>query len=548
MSDVDDARVRMRSLADGGGVLFEQRAPGPVTPAVSADGRLVAVCPQGRAPQVWDTARHRTLSGPWQRTSGLCDEAERTALVFGGADGDRLAALSESGATVWDTAAGREIAHLDEPGAQRAAFNADGTFLATAGGEEIRVWRLSDPAAPVFRHPLNNQHLNGLAWDQARRTTLRYLEGGAVHCLELGRAVTPAWRAHPLTAVRVSPDARTYATAELTGNRYRFQLRATSDGALLRTLPAPTVPTDPEDTPALLAFSPDGKALSYGVPAAGKEAAPQRFTVWDLSHDRARATLDLTTPESAAPVAALALGPEGRTLYAARVPVLGGPVDEAWDTDTGRRTTDLTGLDSTHLAVHPDGELLVGDNRIARLPAGQSTGTTTGRVTGEGLVQGEQIGALAFAADGSRLAAGDRTGRVALWNGELSHRTGILRNVFPAPLGEEPEAVSALAVSPDGSTLAVGGTAGTLQLWDIATQQPLGGPLTTPGETIDTLAFTTDSDTLYAGSAHVPLQRYAVDPARAATRVCERAGEGADLSRGQWRTYVPEVAYRRVCG
>ncbi|KKD02099.1 WD40 repeat domain-containing protein, partial [Streptomyces sp. WM6386] len=116
-----------------------------------------------------------------------------------------------------------------------------------------------------------------------------------------------------------------------------------------------------------------------------------------------------------------------------------------------------------------------------------------------------------------------------------------------APLGEVPEAVSALAVSPDGATLAVGGTTGTLQLWDIATQQPLGGPLTTPGEVISSLAFTTDSGTLYAGSPHVPLQRYAVDPERAATQVCARAGTGANLSREQWRTHVPGVAYRRVC-
>ncbi len=552
VGDIDDDRVRVRSVTDGG-VLFEERvAGGLVTPAVSADGRLVAVCPAGGSPRIRDIAHHRTLSGPWERTRGLCDEAAATALVFG-AGGDRLAALSASGVTVWDTASAREVAHLAEPGAQRAAFTPDGAFLATSDSAEIRVWRLSDPAAPVFRHPLNNQHLYGISWDPTSRTTLRYLEGGAVHCLELGQAVTPAWRPDPLTAVRVSPDARTYATAQLVGGRYRFELRATSDGRLLRALPAPPTPVSadpaepviPEHMVALLAFSPDGHALSYGVSAPGREAAPQRFTVWDLARDRARATLDLATPESAAPVVALALGPGGSTLYAARIPVLGDPTDEAWNTATGHRTTVLTGLSSTHLAVRPDGGLLVGDNRTASL----STNSTAAKVTRKGLVQGEQIGALAFAADGSHLAAGDLTGRVALWDGELSGRTGILRNVFPAPPGAqpEPEAVSALAVSPDGATLAVGGGAGTLQLWDIATQQPLGGPLTTPGEKIDSLAFGADSGTLYAGSAHVPLQRYAVHPERAVTLVCARAGKGVDLSREQWRTYVPEVDYRRVC-
>ncbi|MET7655605.1 hypothetical protein [Streptomyces sp. NPDC005486] len=553
VSDVDDARVRMRSVTHGA-VLFEGRAAGLVTPAVSADGSLVAVCPEGRSPQVWDITRHRIRPGRWERTRGLCDEKEATALVFGAA-GDRLAALSKSGVRVWDTASAREVAHIDEFGAERAAFTPDGTFLATADGAEIRVWRLSDPAAPVFRHPLNNQHLYGLSWDPGRRTTLRYLEGGAVHCLELGMAVTPAWREAPLTAVRVSPDARTYATAQLVDGRYRFELRATSDGRLLRTLPAPPPPVsaDPADpvvpkhTMALLAFSPDGKALSYGVSASGREAAPQRFTVWDTGQDRARATLELATPESAAPVVALALGPGGGTLYAARLPVPGVAVDEAWNTGTGRRTTVLTGLTSTHLAVHPDGGLLVGDNRTAGLPTGSSNGRSTLEVTAKGLVQGEQISALAFSADGSRLAAGDLTGRVALWNGELSDRKGILRNVFPAPPGGEPEAVSALAVSPDGATLAVGGGAGALQLWDITTQQPLGGPLTTPGEPVDTLAFSPDSGTLYAGSAHVPLQQYVVHPERAVAQVCARAGTGADLSREQWRTYVPEVAYRRVC-
>ncbi|WP_443046067.1 WD40 repeat domain-containing protein [Streptomyces sp. GQFP] len=554
VSDIDDDRVRLRSLTDGD-VLYEGRAPGLVTPAVSTDGRLVAVCPADGSPQVWDTARHRVRPGPWERAQGLCGEEEQTALVFGGADGDRLAALSKSGAKVWDTASAREVADIDEPGAERAAFTKDGTFLATADGEEIRVWRLSDPAAPVFRHTLNNQHLYGLSWDPAHPNILRYLEGGAVHCLELGPAVTRSWRERPLTAVRTSPDARTYATAELVGDRYRFELRATSDGHLLSTLPAPpqpvsTDPTDPvipEHMVALLAFSPDGKTLSYGVSAPGRNAAPQRFTVWDTTRARPRATLDLATSESAAPVVALALGPAGNTLYATRLPVLGEPTNEAWTTGTGPRPTVIPGLTSTHLAVRPDGRLLVGDNRTAHLPAAKTGANVTAKVTGEELVQGEQIGALAFAADGSRLAAGDQTGRVALWDGELSHRTGILRNVFPAPLGQEPESVSALAVSPDGATLAVGGSTGTLQLWDIATQQPLGGPLTTPGETIDSLAFGADSGTLYAGSAHVPLQRYVVDADRAATRVCARAGAGADLSREQWETYVPEVPYRKVC-
>jgi WD40 repeat protein/transcriptional regulator with XRE-family HTH domain len=545
VSSMNDDRVRLRSLAHGA-VVFETRAPGETNVAPSADDRLVAVCPSGHTPQVWDTAHHRTLPGAWEHARGVCDD-DHSMLVFGGSSGGRLAAVSGSGVRVWDTGSGRQVAALDEPGVENASFSADGAFLSTAGADEIRVWRLSSPTTPVFRHPLNNQHLyGGLAWDPAR-PVLRYLESGTVHSLDLAAAVTSVWRAHPLDNVLLSPDGRTLATADRSGSNYRFQLLDTRDGHVLRTLPPPPFPVSrdpadpvvPQDTMSLMAFSPDGTTLAYGVSAPGREAAPQRFTVWDLARSRARTTLDLATPKSAAAVVSLALGPGGRTLYTTRTPLIGELSDEVWDTAHHRRTAVLSGLAGSHLAVRPDGGLLVGDNHTARLPSGT--------VTGRNLVQGDEIGALAFASDGSRLAAGDQTGRVALWDGSLRHRAGVLRNVFPAPLGDTAEAVSALALSPDGRTLAVGGDAGTLQLWDIATRQPLGGPLTTPGESIGSLAFSSDSGTLYAAGDHVPLQRYAVDTSRAGGRVCARAG-GTGLTRAQWRTYVPDAPYRRVCG
>ncbi|MER6184946.1 hypothetical protein [Streptomyces sp. NPDC001652] len=199
-----------------------------------------------------------------------------------------------------------------------------------------------------------------------------------------------------------------------------------------------------------------------------------------------------------------------------RTPAVGESRDEVWDTESHRRRSVVTGLDSDNLTVRPDAGLLVGDNRVARLP--------NGSVSGRDLVQGDQIGAIAFSVDGSRLAVGDGTGRVALWDGDARHKAGVLRNVFPARLGDTPESVSALALSPDGRTLAVGGSSGTLQLWDVTTQQPLGDPLPTPGEEIVSVAFSEDSGTAYAAGTHVPFQRYVVGPERVAEQVCARAG------------------------
>ncbi|QOV33213.1 hypothetical protein IM697_23485 [Streptomyces ferrugineus] len=548
VSAVDDFDVRLRSATDHR-PLFETHAESPAVVAPSTDAKLVAYCPAGEGPvQVRDlTGRRRMVHGRWERVGDICGQ-ERAQLVLDG--GQRLAAVTGSEVRVWDVRSGEQLSALPDVGVRYASFSADGRFLATADDEEVRVWRLEQGlTAPVFRRSLNNQHMyGGLAWDPDR-PALRYLEGGTVHTLDVSRSVPKAWRAQPLDKVLLSPDGGTLATATRTDAGYHVELRATGDGRLLRTLPLapfpvsadPSAPVIPEDTTSLLAFAPDGRTLAYGVSAPGSGATKQTVKIWDITDERPRVTLDLT-----APVIALALDTDD-TLYATRTQPVGAPVTDAWNTRTHRRTSSMSTLNGTHLAVSPNGRLLVGGNRTAVLPGGT--------VTARDLVQGDEIGALAFAPDGSRLVAGDQTGRVGLWDGKAGDRAGILRNVFPAPAHGDPaddpledtsEAVSALAVSPDGSTLAVAGESGSLQLWDLATQQPLGDPLTTPGEPIDTLAFSADSTTLIAGSVHVPLQRYPIAPAMAIKSVCERAG--VELTRAQWRTYGQGEPYRKVCG
>ncbi|WP_128434006.1 helix-turn-helix domain-containing protein [Streptomyces cyaneus] len=535
----DDNRVGLYSVADGH-LTFRTPSTGEDVADAAADDGLLAVCPRGRAPQVWDTSARTVRPGAWTSARGLCG-GDRTLLRL---TGGRLLALAGDRVRVWDPASGRKLADVVHPGVVTAAVSADGSFLATGGGQEIRAWRMPNRGAPVFRHSLDNESLSGLAWDSSR-PLLRYLEGGTVHTLDLTTTLTRAWRKSPLAGVRLSPDGRTLATAERIGERYVVQLRNTRDGRLLRTLPTPSLPafrtgtaTVPaEVTEPLLSFSPDGGTFAYGVSVPLGDTTPQRLTVWDVAAGHVKTTVDVATA-SATPTDAIALGPGGRSLLTAHS-TEGGFVNEIWDTTRQRRTALLPGPGGDHLAVSRDGGLLVTDNRVVR----------AGRSHTHDLVQHDGIGAIAFAPDGSGLAAGDWTGRVAIWDGDLRHRAGILRNVFLAPVdpsSDSAEAIRALAFSPDGSTLAVGGNSGTVQLWDIATQQPLGPSLPTPGGSIDTLAFSPDSTMLYAGGVHVPLQRYVVDPDRAVSLVCARAGK-AELTRAQWRTYVPDRPYRRVC-
>ncbi|MFC8672112.1 WD40 repeat domain-containing protein [Streptomyces griseorubiginosus] len=463
--------------------------------------------------------------------------------------------VTDRDVTVWDTRSGHRLAELAEPGATWVSVSGDGRFLAAVSHDEIHVWRLVFPDAQVFRHPLDGQrpYDGGPFWDPDGRT-LRYLEGGTVHTLDLGAAVTPSWRSTQPAAELLSPDGRTYATAERTGSGYVFTLRAIAGDHRTRTLVAadapglrdPSAPVPPGETVPLMAFGPDGKTFAYGVSAPGRDLASQPLRLWDLAHDRALSTLNLSGPSALS----IALGPGGHILLAVRPEASAGLRDEVWDVAGHRRTALMNDMTSVLAAVRPDGRLFVGDGRTIAFPP-RSPSRPNGfavptRVVRKTLVQGDGSGAMGFAANGSLFAAGDRTGRVALWDAGLEHRAAVLRNTFPAPLDDNPEGVTAVAVSPDGATLAIGGDAGSVQLWDVAIRQPLGGLLPTPGDGIASLAFSPDGSTLYAASSHVPLQIYPIGAAHALTEVCAR-GRGAVLTRAEWRSQVQDVPYLRVC-
>jgi WD40 repeat protein len=538
LGSYDNDRVQLRSLADGR-VLFQTMARNFTLAVPSIDDRLMAVCPHGTPMSIRDTVSHRNLPGQWQRSAANhCDDGN-ARLAFGG--GNQFAAVSGTGVRVWNTASGRPVAKLSIPSIQDIAFSQSGAFLAVSGHNEITVWRLSAPDAPVFRLPLNGQSPAGLAWDPAL-PVLRYLEGRTVHSLDLAPALTAQWSGRPSDETLLSPDGRTLATAEWSGSSYRFQLRDTGDGRPVRTLPAlplpvaldPGAPHGRQDTVPLIAFSPDSTAFSYGISAAGQSASPRRFVIWDLPHNREKTALDLG--HDTAELIGVALGPGGRTLLAIQASVT-RPAVEVWDTARHSRVATLADIDSIELAVRPDGRLLAGDLEVAELPSGP--------ITHRALNQSGEISAMAFSPDGAQLAAGDRSGRVALWDGTLQHRTGLLPNAFPGSLDEMPEAVSALTFSPDGRTLAVAGDLGTLQLWDTATMQPLGGNLRASGEEISSLAFSPDAAILYATSAHTPLQRYPITPATAINQACTRTG--TTLTATQWQLYIPDAPYHSVC-
>ena len=202
---------------------------------------------------------------------------------------------------------------------------------------------------------------------------------------------------------------------------------------------------------------------------------------------------------AAAPVDALAVSPDGRSLVAAA-----GQDLYLWDTADSAHPTRLgtlpTAASITSVAISADGRALAaGDSAGAvylwdisspghpALKARLDTGTKA--VTG-----------VAFTPDSRVLAAGSEDSRVYLWT--------IASAAQPTPastLTGPSSVIFSIAISPDGKYLAAGtGAQHSVYLWDIsdpAHPAGAGAPLTGPTDWVNTVAFSPDGRTLAAGSS-----------------------------------------------
>jgi WD40 repeat protein len=163
------------------------------------------------------------------------------------------------------------------------------------------------------------------------------------------------------------------------------------------------------------------------------------------------------------------------------------------------------------------------------------------RETGEQLAElqtANEVRTVAFAPDGSLLAAGQVDGRVQLWETDGWKEAGTLVD----PSGG---LVLSVEFSPDGRMIATSSDGGTVALWDVEAREPIGPPLPPLADTWLTARFTPEGRHLFAVNDSGEALRFAVDPAVWRRHACAIAGGG--LTPQQWEEIVPEQDYVDAC-
>ena len=220
--------------------------------------------------------------------------------------------------------------------------------------------------------------------------------------------------------------------------------------------------------------------------------------VWDV----ARGEVVKDIPIGRLAPAALALSPDGSTLFAAVLDRRGGSALEVYDMESGEETRkiilgQIPGF--LGVAVSPDGKTLATtDGQRPPKIWDVSTGKQVCNLNTQ--MQGFGNSVLTFSPDGKALATADFEGGVV---NLCDPGTGKVRQRLPGQGGK----VTALAYSPDGKLLAVTATDQSLHLWDTETGEILRkiqrGPVRKKlsfgfalGGVLQALAFSPDGKTL----------------------------------------------------
>ncbi|HTR93898.1 MAG TPA: helix-turn-helix domain-containing protein [Trebonia sp.] len=599
------------------------------TAAFSPDGTLIAAAGAERVVRLWrvaGTAAAPQLTVIKQPVTGPDDTIYSVAFS---PDGKTLAAGSADGSVwLWNVSKpGRAVPEggaLTVPGSHVAVnsvgFGAGGQVLAagTSAGT-VMLWRVRGSSEPVrYPHmPLTGPGgpVSGVAFSPDGQTLAASSQDDkvwlwTVHTSKKSGSATAEGTLTGATnwanTVAFSPDgtslaAGTSAANVLVWNLATRALTATvpqpqpvtsvtwdgphliaasnADGTIaLVRLPSPVLATG--NSPASVAYSPDGKTLAVGGTSVQLWDASRRtllavsplpskvyvnataFSHGVIAVALSNGKVSLLDSGTLAPLAAsfpvisaagaaesVAFSPDG-TLLATGADDGSVRLYDVADPAHPRRLVTVHGSgDAVYtVAFAPNGKTVAAaslDN-VVRLWQVTGSGSSAAGLSAVGSplrdMASYAIG-LAFSPDSKTLAVGSADKTVHLWDVANPAHPVLLGPALTGPSGY----VWAAAFSPSGRTLAVGVTDGSVWLWNVASpaHPVLIATLTGPADHVYGLAFSPSGAQLAATSFEGTVHLWDTSPSDALTGVC--AVTGQQLTEAEWASYVPGVPYRAPC-
>jgi WD40 repeat protein/serine/threonine protein kinase len=193
--------------------------------AYTGDGKQIVTASNDGAVRIWDAA-----GGSLVRKLTRSGTRPRYYVVAASPDGKLVAAIDAMGAIahVWDAATGRLLAELRNDASEypSLAFSADSRWLATGGGNDVRVFDARTWSQAVA---IPGPRIHGLAFDPTgpRLVTATTGGDGAIWAIPSGARIRNLREVgQPIDAVAFSPDGALVVTASRDGAEQVWDARS----------------------------------------------------------------------------------------------------------------------------------------------------------------------------------------------------------------------------------------------------------------------------------------------------------------------------------